>query len=72
MCLGLPALGGARRCGGLRTDRMSTASSVGCCGLELPRAFSGFLAATLYTDPANGCFFLCPEGKSGRSSLHET
>ena len=55
-------LGGGRRCGGLKADRMPTASHVGCCCPELPQVSSGFVAATLCTVPANGCFFLCPEG----------
>jgi hypothetical protein len=39
----------------------------GC--LELPLASSGCLAATLCTDPANGCFFRCPYGGESAEAI---
>ena len=67
--LGVPALGGAHRCG-CHDDQTADRGESRCLWLpQVPWSGLGFPAATLCTDPAIGRFFPLPYGRSGRKRI---
>jgi len=69
LVLGVPALGGAHRCG-CHDDKTADLGESRCLWLpQVPWSGLGFPAATLCTDPAIGRFFPLPCGRSGRKRI---
>ena len=67
--LGVPALGGAHRCG-CHDDQTADRGESRCLWLpQVPWSGLGFPAATLCTDPAIGRFFPLPCGRVGRKQI---